>query len=279
MLKIKSIFGHRQNRQWIVLSTVYIMMVVWWFFIHQRGLVDTSENFWFGAGIGLLSLMGGIIGFVKAAKWGYFKSSIGKSVMFLSGGLITWSIGTLIFAYYNFFSGIAVPYPSLADVAYIVSWPLWTIGIFQLYPALGIKYQLRKVSGKIFLFIIPLIFISLSYYLLFTVARGGSIDFSGGWIKLFFDLAYPMGDIVILTIIALMYSLSLKYLGGIFKLPVLIIFFGFILNFISDFSFSYTTTKESFFVASWVDFLFLSTMFVISFGVSIFDPNILDESK
>ncbi len=279
MLKIRSILKHEQNRQWIILGVLYVAMVLWWFFIQKKGIIDTWENFLFGAGIGLFTLIGGIIGLVKASNWGFFKSAIGKSVTFLSAGLITWALGTLIFAYYNFFLDIAVPYPSIADLAYIFSWPLWTIGILQLWPALGIKYQLKKASGKLFLFLIPLIFISLSYYLLFIIARGGVWDFTGGFAKLFFDLAYPVGDIVILTTIALVYSLSVGYLGGIFKFPVLVILFGFILNFASDFSFSFTTTKESFFVGSWVDLLFLSTMFVISFGISIFDPNILSEKN
>ena len=138
----------------------------------------------------------------------------------------------------------------------------------------------KKISGKFFLFIVPVVIILLSYYLLFIVARGGLIDTSSGSLKLFFDLAYPIGDIVILTIALLVYGLSSRYLGGIFKTPILIIICGFIANYIADFSFSFTTTNGTFFVASWVDLVFLTTMFILSFGVSLFDPALLvDDNK
>ncbi|MDD5357139.1 MAG: hypothetical protein PHS53_03280 [Candidatus Pacebacteria bacterium] len=254
-------------------------MLLWWLTIFNRGIIDTTENYLFGGAIGVLTVIGGIVGLIKAKRWGGFRSSTGKSVIFLSTGLLTWAIGTLIFAYYNLFLDIAVPYPSLADVAYIVSWPLWTIGILYLSPAIGLKYQLKKMSGKVFLLIIPLVTIFLSYYLLFVIGRGGVIDLSGGSLKLFFDLAYPIGDIVILSITALVYSLSFNYLGGFFKFPIIVIMLGFVLNYLADFSFSYTTTQETFDVANWNDLLFTTAMFVLSVGLSLFDPHLLNKTE
>ena len=263
---------------WLMIG-LYPVMFFWWLSIFYRGLIDGTENYLYGAAIGLLAAVGGIIGILLSNRWGGLKSYVGKSVIFLSVGLLTWACGTLIFAYYNLFLDVAVPYPSLADAAYIVSWPLWAIGIIYLSSATGLKYQLKKIGGKIFLFLIAIITISLSYYLLFNVARGGIIDHSGGNLKLFFDLVYPIGDIVILTLTAIVYSLSFKYLGGFFKFPIIVIMFGFIFNYLADFSFSYTTTKGTFHVAGWVDLLFTTTMFVLGLGLSLFDPHLVSKIK
>jgi hypothetical protein len=103
------------------------------------------------------------------------------------------------------------------------------------------------------------------------VARGGIFDISGDWIKIFFDIAYPLFDVIVLAIGGLVFGLSFKYLGGRYKWPVLITLFGFVINYFADFGFSYTTTVGSFYNGSWVDLLFTSAMFVISFGVNSFD--------
>ena len=110
------------------------------------------------------------------------------------------------------------------------------------------------------------------------MARDGVIDTSDSEIlKLFFDFAYPVGDLLILTVVTLVYSLSYRYLGGIFKNAVYLILLGFILMYLADFAFSYTTTTETFYPANWVDLLFTTAMFIIVLGVSQFTPKTVNQ--
>ncbi len=83
-------------------------------------------------------------------------------------------------------------------------------------------------------------------------------------------------DRLILSLSAMLYSLSYNYLGGKFKKVIYIILAGFILNYIADFSFSYTTTLGTFYTASWVDLLFTLAMFSLCLGVTMLDPGILN---
>lgn len=225
--------------------------------------------------LAILPFVGGVIGLSNAHKWGGRKSIMGRSTLALALGLIAWSGGMIIWNYYLFFTTISVPYPSMADAIFVLSWPLWTYGILQLSKAIGIKFAFRKI-GKSF-FVIPLILILISIYLLVYVARGG-ITYENP-LKLFFDLFYPLGDIVILSVTASIYVLLRKYLGGVYKLPTLMLIVGFVLNYISDFVFSYTTTKGTYFNGHYVDFLFTTTMFVLSVGLSMITPDILDLKK
>lgn len=247
-------------------------LALWWTWINATGQVDTMHNYLYGAAIGALPVLGGIVGFKRSRAWGGWGSAMGKATLLLGSGLFTWGVGTLVFAYYNIYGGVEVPYPSLADAAYIVSWPLWAAGVFQMARATGARFSLREGWGKGMAVAVPAAIAALSYYLLIVVARGGELDFAQDALKVFFDLAYPIGDLVILTMAALVFGLSWKYLGGRFKVPVLVVLSGFVLNYAADFSFSLTTTLETFYVANWVDLLFTSTMVVLSIGVALLDP-------
>lgn len=256
------------------LITYYSVIVLWWLFLFFTGSVNNLNNYLFAFCFGLIPLFGGIFGIVNFNKWGFFKSFIGKGLLFISLGLATWGIGQVIFSYYNLFLNVEVPYPSLADASFILSWPLWGVGVFYLSKATGMKFGLRSKIGQSTFLIIPLITIALSYYFLVIIARDGVLADSGGYFKLFFDLAYPIGDVVILTMVALVYILSFNYLGGKFKVAINLILIGFVINYIADFSFSYSTTVETFFSANWVDLVFATAMFTLSLGVTMLNPRI-----
>lgn len=247
------------------------LMLIFWIGINVSDIENLPINKFWGIGINCIPLFGGIFGLFTAQHWGGLKSAVGKGVVYLSLGLLSWSIGNWIWSYYNFFLNSEIPYPSLADVGYLVAIPLWVIGTVNLAKATGVQYSLKNKMGQLYLFILPIITLAISYYLLITVARDGLITSGGGFLKIFFDFAYPLGDLIIVTIALLMYGLSLKYLGGRFKWPVVITLFGFILMFLADFSFSYTTTIETYFNGSYPDLLFSLALFVISFGLASFD--------
>lgn len=269
------------TRPSLFLAGFYVSLLIFWvltslyyFFTSTdvdktllTGMKDTPYNFIFAFVYGLIPLFAGIIGIKNAKKWGYLKSSMGKALLFFSMGLLSWGIGETIWSYYNFFLSQDVPYPAWSDVGFILACPLWAAGAFYLSQATGAKYGLKKMSGRLLVIGIPLVSLFVSYYLLVIVARQGVFPIEGGLIKVFFDLAYPISDVIILSLTFLIYGLSFNYLGGRFKLPVLITLVGFICMYIADFSFSYTTTVGSFYNGSWVDLMFASALFVMGFGL------------
>lgn len=258
-----------------------LALVVWWVFIAVRGIENTNENYWYGIVEGLLPFVAALFGFANARQWGGFKSVMGKAVGLLSTGLLTWGIGTIIFGYYNIVLQVQVPYPSLADAFYIISWPLWAVSMIYLSRATGVQFQLRTLIGKAVFLLIPIIVIIGSYYVLIVVARQGTLGLTENFLTNFFNLAYPIGDIVILTIALLIYGLSFKYLGGFFKWACIFVLAGFVLNYIGDFSFVYLTTKGTYFVANWVDLVYTITFFCLSFGSTLMSPGLysLNQSR
>lgn len=255
-----------------IILIYFLFIAIWWGILYFSGIKETLNNYLYQFAFGLIPLVGGIMGMFQSRKWGFLRSDVGKAVFFISAGLSAWGIGQMFWSlFYNIFLQVEIPYPSLADFGYVSALPLWIYGIVKFSKATGARTSIKNLSGKMLLFIIPLIAVVASYYLLIVIARGGEIDWSGGGLKLFFDLAYPLGDLVILTLSLLIYGLSFNYLGGRLKFPILSLILGFIVMYFTDFTFSYVTTIETYFNGHWVDLMFPAAMTLIASGVNSID--------
>ncbi len=256
-----------------VLGIIWALFMVWFLGLYVTDTFSGKISFYINL-YGIIPLIGGIYGLQLAWRWGGFKSAVGKAIFFLSLGLITYSIGLAIWLYYNIVLGVAVPYPSLADVVFILSWPLWTIGAVFLSFATGAILGLRNLRRKVFLLIIPIVVAAFSYYFLVVLARHGIVSSYTNAITTFFDLAYPIGDVVILTIVTLLFGLSYKYLGGRYKLAIYIIMVAFVVNYIADFMFAYTTTLGTYYNGSLSDALYVTALTLLAIGIAAFTlPN------
>jgi len=258
-----------------LITIIYFITAVFWIFltiytshsVHPAGLYLQILLF-------IIPFLGALSGLRNAKLWGGFSSAVGKSITFLSLGTLTWSIGMLAWNYFIFMAKIEVPYPSLADVAFILSWPLWALGVVYLSRATGVKFALREARGKIILVVVPLLAIIASYYLLVVVARGGVVELDGSnGLKLFFDLFYPIGTAIILAMALTFFSLSMNFLGGRYKTPITILILAFIVNYLADFTFSLSTTKGTYFNGHFVDFLFVTAMYLLSMSLSLMTPH------
>ncbi len=256
----------------------YIFIFIWWAFFFITGKANSSSGeITLGGALyqfafGLIPLVGGVLGLLKSKKWGGLKSYVGRGLFFISAGAICWGIGQMLWSlYYNIFTKVDIPYPSLADVGYSLSFPFLAIGLISLSKATGARFSLKHPGGKLLALFITVIGIIAAYYLLIVVARGGVIDFTEGGLKLFFDLAYPIGDLIILLSGLLIYGLSFNYLGGRYKLPTLSVILGLFVLFLGDFSFSYTTTVGSYYNGHWVDMVLPTAWMLLVFGVNSFD--------
>ena len=275
-----------KNSSKIIICLYLAAIVFWLLFVFFTKYSAALEGWRFDyllkpflIGMTIIPLIGGFVGIKNSFGWGGFKSVLGKAVLSISLGILTWAGGMVIWNYSLFFTTVEVPYPSLADAIFIFSWPLWIYGLFQLSKVIGVKFALRDIYGKRTLLLVTIIGILLSIYLSFGLARNWEIVWDEGLLKLFFDLFYPIGDVIILTLLIPIYWLSRKFLGGIYKLPIVLVLFGFILNYAGDVIFTFTTSTGTYFNGHFSDFLYTTSMFILSLGVSMLNPHILDKEK
>lgn len=251
----------------------FVALVVFWLYLylsHHRSSGDL--NYWFSFLFGLVPFFGGFIGILKSRLWGGLKSSMGRAILSISLGLFLWGFGENIWSYYNFFKGVPAPYPSLADLGFAPSVFFYTFGTLLLSRATGAYYALKKYKwAKVFVVILPIILLVPSYYIQVTVARKGALIPQGDTaLKAVLDFAYPFGDFLGLTFATIVYILSYKYFGGIYKKSVIALFSGLGVMYIADSVFSYTTTVNTYYNADWGDLLLALGVFLMTFGILAF---------
>jgi hypothetical protein len=249
---------------------VYLaLLLVYWVFLQFTGLKTSDYNYLYSFLFSLIPLIGGIIGMITSGIWGRFKSSLGRALFYFSLGLFSWGSGSMVWSYYNFVEKIAAPYPSLADLGFVLSVIFWATGAIFLSRASGARLALKKhVTARYVALIVLIVVALLSYYLLVVVARGGVLiseqDVS---LKVLLDVVYPLGDVISLTLALVIFGLSFRYFGGYYRLSIVSILLGLGVMYIGDFVFSYTTTVGSFYNGNWGDLVFTFALFLMTFGV------------
>lgn len=267
-------------RENFILFSVYLVTVVLWiiFIVYTRNSALTEGPYFnyvlvpFLLGETLIPFVGGIIGLQRAKSWGGTQSVMGRGMIALALGLFGWTLGMVVWNYYLFVSAVEVPYPSLGDLFYISIWPLWTYAMIELSRVTGARFGLRKKGGRTLLILISLLVVSISYYLLFVVARGGIFEWNNA-IELLLGVAYPLGDVLILLSSISVFIFSFKFLGGRYHKPVLLLIFGFVLNYVADFFFVYSISIGTYFNGHISDFLYVNMLFVVALGVSMLDTH------
>lgn len=246
-----------------------LVLFIFWGFLHHSGLKKSNYNYTYSLLFSLTPLVGGLIGMVKSAIWGRFKSAIGKSVFFFGFGLFLWGAGSMVWSYYNFVIKNSLPYPSLADLGFAPSIFFWGVGAVFLSKASGARFALkRSLFSKIFVAVAVVGLPIAAYYLLVQKARGGTVVPTGeSPLKVVLDIAYPLGDFVALMLSVIIFGLSFKYFGGYFKTSIICLLVGLGTMFAADFVFSYTTTVGTFYNGDIGDLLLTIGLFLMTFGL------------
>jgi len=246
----------------------FLATFVLWALLFVNGVKQGSYNFLYSFLFGLVPFFGGMVAMLNSKYWGGLKSAVGKAVFFIGLGLFCWGFGENIWSYFNFFKGVAAPYPSIADIGFAPSIFFYGLGTAFLSQATGAKFGLRNKFAKILVIIAPFVILAFAYYILVIVARGGVLITDGKDIlKTILDIAYPLGDFVGLTLAIIISGLSFKYLGGKYLYDILAILLGLLVMFVGDTVFSYTTTVGTYYNADFGDLILATGMFLLTFGV------------
>jgi len=261
----QSLLNNKVARAIIV---IFLILLVFWFWIFFQGYKEGLINNLYGATYPIISLIGGLYGiFWVSKKWGGYKSLVGKGIFFLSLGLLAEVFGQWTWSYYVMVQKIEVPYPSIADLGYFAIIPLYIYAMYNFSKASGIKIGLKNFFGKVQAIVIPLIMVTIAYFLFF---KDLVLDFSDP-LRTFLDFGYPGFEIIAISIAILTYSLSRNVLGGIMKPQVLFIIFALIFQYITDYTFLYRAGIEAYYNAGPVDLLYtisfmIMTLVIISLG-------------
>ena len=274
MNTFKKMFSNTADK---VLLGIFLSMSMWILIINILGIKYTLFNYLYAFVLAVLPTVGAVIGFIRTKQWGGIYSKVGRATFLVSFGLAFWALGSYIWSYYNYFLNVELPYPSWADVGYAPAYLWWGIGIIALTTLTSVKDSDRPLN-RILFFCIPLMMAIVTYYIVHIELHSGESFFNTinpG--KLLVDTYYPLADVCILATLAVCSSLELNFLGRRLRLPLMIIVIGFVLNYIADFYFAYTTIVGTYYVGEIADWLFTVSMFILSLGVSNLHPKLLKD--
>ena len=129
---------------------LFLIFFTFWFLLQFFRNSDTSLQVQIFSGTySIIALCGGIFGLIISQKWGGFKSVIGKSISFLSLGLLAQFLGQISYSFLFIFTK-TIPYPSFGDVGYVGSIVLYSFGLINLGKAAGVKFKFKSASTRFF---------------------------------------------------------------------------------------------------------------------------------
>ncbi len=254
-----------------IFLTFMVCLTLFWVGIHLSGTTDSFYNYLFSVLMAVIPLFGGIFIMLGSKQWKGEGGLIHKGLFFTGLGLIFWGLGCVIWSYYNFVLKVAAPYPSLADLGYAPSEFFYCLGAIYISRGAGADLGLRKKYAKLLIVVVPIIMLAFSYYILVIVARAGVLYTPGDpLIKTITDVAYPVADFVSLTASIILSGLYFEFLVKKYRYGIFSVLLGMATMFFADFSFSYTTTRGTYFNANFSDFLFTLGVFLLTFGAMFF---------
>ena len=263
MTVIKKLFASRFSYYILLL---YSALFSWWIFL-QIGGVGTSKAYFFNWSYGLVGVSASIYGlYVSYKRWGGYRSLMGRALIFLSLGLFMQWLGLQVWSYYNIILKVEVPYPSLADIGYFGLVPLYSIAAYQVAVAAGLKISLRSLESKILILLIPAIALIFSYWL-FLKDIGFDLNDP---IKTFFDIAYPLGEIIPVSIAIVTLTLSRNILSGSMKKRVWYLAFAFSVQFFTEYLFLYRAGEGTYVNGGFTDLMYLTSYFIMALGLVYF---------
>jgi hypothetical protein len=244
----------RQNSLFRLIILVVLAFSVWWISIFTRGLSGGIENDLFTITYPIMSLVGGLMGWIFAIKWGGFKSVLGLSLLMFSFGLLAQFLGQALYNFYIYQLGINEPYPSIGDVSFLASVIFYIIGAYYLAKVSGIKLSVNSFQGRMKAFFIPAGILIISYWVLL---KDYEIDLSEKVI-LFLDFGFPIGQAVFVSIALLALLISKDILGGMMRKPIMFLISALIFQYLADFAYSYqfSVNPDAMYVGDYLDYLY-----------------------
>ncbi len=243
----------------ILVTTLLVGMVAWWASLQSSASDQGLTVQWFSSTYGLMALIGSLIGFSAAKKWGGFETIVGKALTLFSLGLLAQELGQIIYAYYIYIDEIQIPYPSVGDVAYLGSVLLYICAASFLAKAAGARFSLKDARYKAIAILVPTLLLAVSYWVLLNHHSYGSSKL----LTIILDFGYPMGQALYISIAITAYLLSRKLLGGVMRSGILLIILALFLQYISDFIFIYQSSHRIYVSGRFDDLLYLISYYAL----------------
>jgi hypothetical protein len=178
-------------------------------------------------------------------------------------GLLLYAAGQSVLTVYQVFLDVRIPFPSIGDPLFVISYPL-IIGALFWFCIISIRSGLPLGKPLVFwspALIVLILFAAGSYPLLAPIVGSGDPG-----VEVALNIFYPVASFIALAPCLVMLRTGLKFRGGRLLLVWLPMTLGFAAVLVSDILFAYMVIVKMAWIEAGVDFLYTSGYALIPIG-------------
>ncbi len=229
---------------WLTASgiVVYQTLYVWWLIVKPGG---DEALLWFGDTVYLIApIVATALLFLAAWRSADAKSRWAWGL--LGTSLLGWTIGDTIWSIYELGLDMEVPYPSVADVAYLAAYPFAFAGLFLIPSARG--GGLRRLRLMLDTLIAMLALATFSWY--FVIGELVASSSGQSLLTEAINVTYPVADLgLIFAVLVLIARPGPRYLN----LPLALLAAGFAAMAVSDSAYIYAADVSGYATGNFMD--------------------------
>src|SRR5882672_7729398 len=171
--------------------------------------------------------------------------------------MICFALGLISWAYYNLVLKIAIPYPSFADVFFVLYIPFLGYGIINLLREFGVFFSRKIILVSLIIFICSSLFV-------FFFGNPPDLSMNIPFIAKAFNLFYLFTDSFLLTLSIMVILLTRGKIHKSFLFFILALF----IMALADFTFSYRSGAEIYWNGDVSDILYALAALCFSIGIT-----------
>ena len=175
----------------------------------------------------------------------------------LAASSVAWAAGEAVWCYYDLIRAVSVPFPSLADVGFLSAVPL-ACAALVLFPG-ALRRPAHRVLGLLDGCVVATAMLFASWA---TILGPLYRAHHGGPFKLALSLAYPLGDVVMLSLVVIVITRA----GAQHRVSLALVMTGIVAFAVADSAFSYLTEVTSYGNGSILDSGWVAGYLLIALG-------------
>jgi hypothetical protein len=231
------------------------------------GLATVAFLLWMIVAIGGPRLTDGVddVGELVAALAAVFaccvaavRVSSGRSCWVLLGAsAFAWAAGEAAWTYYDLILGVQVPFPSFADVGFLSAVPLAVAGLL-LFPS-----SPQRAADRVLGILDGCIIAGSILFASWATVLGPLYDaHHGGVLKQILSLAYPASDVVMVSLVIILFARA----GQRGRASLVLVMAGIVAFAVADSAFSYLTEVNNYGIGSFLDTGWVAGYLLIGLG-------------
>jgi hypothetical protein len=253
-----------------ILYTLFGGFLIYWGALNLLNIdPESSVTSFFSSSYIVIALLGGLFGFAQAKYWGGFKSLLGKSLSFLSLGLILTTLGSLTLSFYFYVLDQEPSYPSVAEVFYLPGIVSYIIGVTYMARTVRSWASLKEkgLGKKILLVLTPLAMVALTTFIF--VSKYGQGEGAPTSV-IVTDYAYALLQAAYAFVAIAVLLNSSQLFGGKLRKAVTVLLVALIFQYLADFNYTYQILSETWQTGGYGELLYLIAYALVGISIQLF---------